>query len=144
MDERLAKLLLKGVRALPLREQDQVLTALLRTVLAEPETVTHAAPPVPPELMMLSGGPMPPPGGGAPGPAAMLPVRLPPELHERLRRWSTDNGFSMASVVRGLVERFLDEQGRAGRTPRSAKPAGGRTRPSPGTRSKPKRPTARG
>jgi predicted DNA-binding protein len=40
----------------------------------------------------------------------MLPVRLPPELHERLRAWSTEQGFSMASVVRGLVERFLDQQ----------------------------------
>jgi hypothetical protein len=66
---------------------------------------------------------------------AMLPVRLPPELHERLRRWSNEHGFSMAAVVRGLVERFLDEQGQ--RKPR-------RRSPSPSGRSRPKGSTARG
>jgi hypothetical protein len=71
------------------------------------------------------------PGAGV----AMLPVRLPPELHERLRRWSNEHGFSMAAVVRGLVERFLDEQGQ--RKPR-------RRSPSPGGRSRPKGSTARG
>jgi hypothetical protein len=39
-----------------------------------------------------------------------LLVRLPADLHARLRRWATSHGFSMASVVRGLVERFLEEQ----------------------------------
>jgi hypothetical protein len=46
-----------------------------------------------------------------------LLVRLPSDLHARFRRWTTSHGFSMASVVRGLVERFLDDQegrGRAG------------------------------
>jgi hypothetical protein len=40
----------------------------------------------------------------------VMPVRLPAELHGRLRRWSTQHGFSMAVVVRGLVSRFLDSQ----------------------------------
>jgi predicted DNA-binding protein len=40
----------------------------------------------------------------------MLPVRLTPESHERLRRWSADHGFAMAVVVRGLIERFLEER----------------------------------
>jgi hypothetical protein len=39
-----------------------------------------------------------------------LLVRLPSDLHARLRRWATNHGFSMAGIVRGLVERFLDEQ----------------------------------
>ncbi len=39
-----------------------------------------------------------------------LLVRLPADLHARFRRWATTHGFSMAGVVRGLVERFLDEQ----------------------------------
>ena|SRR5437763_5360093 len=39
-----------------------------------------------------------------------LLIRCSSELHARLRRWSTANGFSMASVARGLIERFLDEQ----------------------------------
>jgi hypothetical protein len=53
----------------------------------------------------------------------MLPVRLPPELHARLREWCTDQGFSMASVVRGLVERFLDEQEKRPRPRRGGGPA---------------------
>jgi len=109
MDDRVAKLVLKAVRNLPQREQDQVFTALFRSALSEPTP----AQPVPPEVVMLSrqgAVPFPAPTIGAPGQSTMLPVRLPPELHERLRRWSTDQGFSMAGVVRGLVERFLDEQ----------------------------------
>jgi hypothetical protein len=42
-----------------------------------------------------------------------LLVRLPSDLHRRFRKWTTDNGFTMAAVARGLVERFLDEQDRA-------------------------------
>jgi hypothetical protein len=40
----------------------------------------------------------------------VVPVRLPAELHARLRTWSAEHGFSMATVVRGLVARFLDGQ----------------------------------
>jgi hypothetical protein len=40
----------------------------------------------------------------------VVPVRLPTELHARLRTWSAANGFSMATVIRGLVSRFLDSQ----------------------------------
>jgi predicted DNA-binding protein len=43
---------------------------------------------------------------------APLLVRLPADLHDRLRRWSTTNGFSMAAVARGLIERFLNDQER--------------------------------
>lgn len=39
-----------------------------------------------------------------------VPVRLPGELHARLREWSAEHGFSMATVVRGLVSKFLDGQ----------------------------------
>ncbi len=46
---------------------------------------------------------------------APLLVRLPADLHDRLRRWSTTNGFSMAAVARGLIERFLNEQERIAR-----------------------------
>lgn len=40
----------------------------------------------------------------------VVPVRLPTDLHTRLREWSAEHGFSMATVVRGLVSRFLDGQ----------------------------------
>jgi hypothetical protein len=147
VDDRIAKLLLKSVRGLPQREQDQVLAALIGAALAAPATSagragpsslppprSGSAPP-PPEMVVIS-DPMTAAQAGsveASGPVAMLPVRLPPELHERLRRWSNEHGFSMAAVVRGLVERFLDEQGQ--RKPRR--------RSSPG-RSRPKGSTARG
>jgi hypothetical protein len=79
---------------------------------------------------------------GTAGPTVMLPTRLPPELHERLRRWSIEQRFSMAGVVRGLVERFLDEQeGKA-----AARTARARTSPGSGaTKRRPKpKPRARG
>jgi hypothetical protein len=128
MDDQVAKLLLKAVRTLPQREQDQVLRGLFRSALAEPVPPTRAG--QPPSMIMLSESP---PAIGAPGQSAMLPVRLPPELHERLRRWSTAHGFSMAGVVRGLVERFLDQQGRTPPPKRRA-----------AARPKAKRTTARG
>lgn len=151
MDDRATKLLLKAVRQLPQREQDQLLTALLRAAVVEPgrpatgsePSFTHPVPPSPQEMLMWSRpGAMPPPMGMT-GPTAMLPVRLPPDLHERLRDWSGTHGFSMASVVRGLVERFLDEQ--EGKQRRSA--ASTTTRKPRSTRPaapKRKRPTARG
>ena len=39
-----------------------------------------------------------------------LLVRLPGETHARLKAWSEANGHSMNTVVRGLLERFLDGQ----------------------------------
>jgi hypothetical protein len=39
----------------------------------------------------------------------MVPVRLPTADHVRLRAWSQEHGFSMATVIRGLLSRFLDE-----------------------------------
>jgi hypothetical protein len=144
VDDRVSKLLLKAVRGLPQKEQDQVLAALIRSALPSPVTAAgrpatgspHPRPvsaPLPPEMLLLSDPGAAQVGVEASGPGvAMLPVRLPPELHERLRRWSNEHGFSMASVVRGLVERFLDEQGQ--RKPR---------RRSPGGRSRPKGSTAR-
>ena len=142
MEERAAKLLLKAVRSLPQREQDQVLVELFRCVpegteLAPPGTFTRRLPgPSMPADVVFSHG-MPP---IEEGPTAMLPVRLPPKLHERLRRWSTEAGFSMASIVRGLIERFLDEQaGRPQRRPSSAKRARKRA-----TSPRSKRSTARG
>ena len=40
----------------------------------------------------------------------MVPIRFSSDEHARLRAWSEEHGFSMASVVRGLVSRFLDSQ----------------------------------
>jgi hypothetical protein len=40
----------------------------------------------------------------------LVTIRLPAERHAELRQWCTDHGFTMAAVVRGLVDRFIDEQ----------------------------------
>ena len=41
-------------------------------------------------------------------------LRLPASTHAELKQWADEHGHSMNVVVRGLVERFLDEQ-RGGR-----------------------------
>jgi hypothetical protein len=40
----------------------------------------------------------------------LVTIRLPAERHTQLRAWCSEHGFTMASVVRGLVERFLEQQ----------------------------------
>lgn len=40
----------------------------------------------------------------------MVPVRFSAEQHTRLRAWCAEHGFSMATVIRGLVGRFLESQ----------------------------------
>ncbi len=51
-------------------------------------------------------------GSLAPGAQQVVPVRFPEAQHQRLKNWCATHGFSMAVVVRGLVERFLDDQER--------------------------------
>lgn len=50
------------------------------------------------------------PSSPAHGPLKTIPVRFPEGLYDRLKAWSEANGFPMAVVIRGLVERFLDER----------------------------------
>ena len=48
---------------------------------------------------------------GASSPAQqMVPVRFSADQHARLRTWCGAHGFSMATVIRGLVDRFLESQ----------------------------------
>jgi hypothetical protein len=49
-------------------------------------------------------------GSARRGDYQVVPIRLPTEQHAALRDWCAEHGFTMATVVRGLVERFLDEQ----------------------------------
>jgi hypothetical protein len=51
----------------------------------------------------------------------VVPIRLPAEQHGQLRDWCQEHGFAMATVVRGLVERFLEERGLPPRDPGTAK-----------------------
>ncbi len=112
MSGELTALLLKALRSLAPEEQDKVMSELLSArvelqpgPLAEP--VSHAAPPslgahmlseLRVSLASESGGSW-----------RTVPVRLPVELHERLKQWCQANNFTMAVVLRGLVARFLGE-----------------------------------
>lgn len=51
-------------------------------------------------------------GIGPQGPLRTMPVRFPEQQYQRLKDWSEQHDFPMAVVVRGVVERFLDEQQR--------------------------------
>lgn len=46
------------------------------------------------------------------GPLRTMPVRFPERQYQRLKDWSEQHNFPMAVIVRGVVERFLDEQQR--------------------------------
>src|ERR1035438_9555993 len=46
----------------------------------------------------------------APGGQQMVPVRFSTDQHAQLREWCAEHGFSMATVIRGLVARFLEGQ----------------------------------
>jgi hypothetical protein len=52
--------------------------------------------------------------GSAGGDLKVLPVRLPSADYEQLREWSREHGFSMAVIIRTLVERFIRDQQRRG------------------------------
>ncbi len=47
---------------------------------------------------------------GQPTAQQVVPVRFPAEQHAQLREWCAEHGFSMATVIRGLVTRFLEGQ----------------------------------
>lgn len=124
--DRVGELLLKAVRGLPADEQDEVLKGLLvglmgrepsgpgtRPRRSDPFAIAarlRAGPPaerllglIEPDLQAVVAGE---------SDLKVLPVRLPAVDYERLREWSRAHDFSMAVVIRTLVERFL-----AGRLP---------------------------
>lgn len=55
----------------------------------------------------------------------LVTIRLPAERHNQLRTWCSEHGFTMASVVRGLVERFLEEQAPPAKAGSAGHPAPG-------------------
>jgi hypothetical protein len=48
--------------------------------------------------------------GTQPAAQQVVPVRFSLEQHAALREWCAEHGFSMATVIRGLVARFLEGQ----------------------------------
>jgi hypothetical protein len=114
MDEAGAEdLLLKAIRSLSQDEQDEVMRSLIgRAFGGSGGAPVHGMDVFPhsvgPDVTVLTG----PTFETGKQMTAPLLVRLPADLHDRFRRWSTTNGFSMAAVARGLIERFLNDQER--------------------------------
>jgi hypothetical protein len=119
MPGELTALLIKALRSLTAEEQERVMAELLAPRLeapavqtADPLALTPGATPPHPHLkgehlfalrqsLTMEAG----------GPWQTVPVRLPVELHDRLKQWCQANDFTMAVVLRGLVARFLDQFG---------------------------------
>jgi hypothetical protein len=120
MSERLRELLLKAVRGLDPSEQDEVFGELLMAGNV-PMPYAHG-----PQTLILGGRlttttdraelteQLSTTLAVASGGVKLIPVRLPVADYTRLREWSREHGFSMAVIIRALVERFLNGQARAG------------------------------
>jgi hypothetical protein len=105
-------LLLKAVRSLPEREQDVVLAFLLERGRSGDEVLAWSPrPEVEPRRVVSPAMAGQWHLGSSPqGSLRTVPVRFPEPQYQRLKDWCENHGFPMAVVVRGLVERFLDEQ----------------------------------
>jgi ParG len=126
--ERAARLIEMALNGLPERDRPVVVRFLLRSWLdlrfgrmqspGALETAVRFAAPTAIELAPAT-APMPVvPSGGE---HQIFPVRLPEEQHTALKAWCTEHGFSMATVVRGLVENFLRAQAECGLTGTASK-----------------------
>lgn len=120
MSDRVEQLLNQALQSLESGDRDELLRGLLLdrvdagvSLPAGLGTPPAVVPPTPVDSERLAGLL----GGESPVPSdtrmKVLPVRLPETDHERLRQFCQTRGFSMAVVVRTLVERFLDEHATA-------------------------------
>jgi hypothetical protein len=121
MSQRVGELLLTAIRSLPPEEQDEVLVELLGSWPPAPADMLTSGPPADPSSAHLStllsdlrpARSIGPPAATGDVNLRVLPVRLPASDYERLRAWSKDHDFSMAVIIRTLVEQFLDRQQKA-------------------------------
>lgn len=112
------ELLVAAVNALPPADRDQVYAWLLRRVPSVLPAVPWPAEPASASLAELTRTTLRQGGPGVAHPLRtsvasgqqMVPVRFSSEQHAQLRGWCAEHGFSMATVVRGLVARFLEGQ----------------------------------
>jgi hypothetical protein len=104
-------LLVGAVGQLPPEQRDLVFTWLLRQrpALARQWTLGASALEAD-ELQSLQRAAGRPLRGFAASAQQVVPVRFPTEQHAQLREWCAEHGFSMATVIRGLVARFLEGQ----------------------------------
>jgi fermentation-respiration switch protein FrsA (DUF1100 family) len=85
-------------------------TEELVAALAPSDALIHAVSAAMMARTALGHAPAPHVGYSPRGPLRTMPVRLPEAHYQRLKQWSEEHHFPMAVVVRGLVERFLDDQ----------------------------------
>ena len=116
MSDRAAFLLRKALQSLQPAERDELLDAVLLGQLSSlgtprPSGITRPAPLISDGdrnrlTALLGSDDSPTTGRGA---LKVLPVRLPETDYERLRTFCQEHQFSMAVVIRTLLERFLDD-----------------------------------
>jgi hypothetical protein len=107
------ELLAQAVDALPPADRTKVVGWLLTRAFRQ-EVMTPGRPPTIGSLSILAHEEMTSLFSrwtGRRGEHQVVPIRLPTEQHSLLRDWCQEHGFAMATVVRGLVERFLEERG---------------------------------
>jgi hypothetical protein len=104
-------LLVKAIGLLPDGERDQVYSWLVTRGLAGPQLsgrLPSRLREVSDQLLSLQTAGGPP--GAQPLGQQVVPVRFAADQHAQLRSWCSEHGFSMATVIRGLVARFLEGQ----------------------------------
>jgi hypothetical protein len=110
------RLLVKAVATLPDAERDQVYAWFLdRGITGSRAAAFAGSGPLPRQLREMSAtllslqraGGLP---GAQPAGQQVVPVRFAADQHAALRTWCSEHGFSMATVIRGLVARFLEGQ----------------------------------
>jgi hypothetical protein len=108
-----ARLLVRALGTLPADERDQVYVWLLSRGMSAP----YGAAQLPGRMREVSAQLLSLQNVGGPGPQIgqqVVPVRFSADQHAQLRTWCAEHGFSMATVIRGLVARFLEGQLPAG------------------------------
>ncbi len=109
----ITRLVLKAVKGLPEEEQRAVFEYFFEQGIALPQRLPSAIGPFVQQAQPMFGAQK-----SMGSEQVTIPVRLSEAQHQRLKQWAAEHNFPMAVVVRGLIERFLDDwEQRARRTP---------------------------
>jgi hypothetical protein len=104
-----AQKLVELLESLPAEDRKQITLWLLGLARGRP-VLPYTGPPATATLVPEMPLPRLASGLSAGEESQLVTIRLPADRHNQLRAWCAEHGFTMASVVRGLVERFLEDQ----------------------------------